>query len=136
VLLLFYNTWKLLDDPLLGEVSFDSLGVTFYTTLHTYRFSFEDCIDIGFTHWVKANMFSKQGYDKYVYLSKKPVTKEQTIYLFEGRSTWKRGKRNMPLYRTEYVLLQFDADIFAEFISYVPEPFHTKLINELGWDRE
>ena len=60
---LIWITSKLADDPLLGEYSFDSYGVTFYTKLHTTFFPFAECEDIGFTNRVKAGMFSNQGYE-------------------------------------------------------------------------
>ena len=126
VICLTWSIWKLLDDPLLGEVSFDMNGATFYTKLHTYSYSYAECLDMGF--------ISAPG-GQFVYLSRVHVNGEQKAHLFH-RITWRRGKRNMPLYRSEYVLFQFEADIFTEFITYVPEPFHTKLIDDLGWDYE
>ena len=126
IALVLWHIWKLLDDPLLGEVSFDMNGATFYTKLHTYSYSYAECLDIGF--------ISAPG-GQFVYLSRAHINGEQKAHLFH-RITWRRGKRNMPLYRSEYVLFQFEADIFAEFITYVPEPFHTKLIDDLGWDYE
>ena len=133
VLITTWNVWKLLSDPLLGEVSINIQGLTFYTRNTTYSFPFSECKSMGFISR-PGTIYSKEQYVRFIYLSKVLITSEQKAHLFEGRSTWRRGKRNMPLYRSEYVLFQFDADIFAEFISYVPEPFHAKLINELGWD--
>ncbi len=123
---IIWSVWKLLDDPLLGEVSFDVNGATFYTKLHIYRYPYAECLDMGF--------ISAPG-GQFVYLSRVSINSEQKGYLFH-RVTWRRGKRNMPLYRSEFVIFQFEAGLFAEFISYVPEPFHTKLIDDLGWEYE
>ncbi len=126
----FGYAWKFFDDPILGKFSFDLHGVKFFTPIRTIEYSYADCAEIGFTRWFGANTLSNQQYMYYIYLSKIPLTEEQRSYLFEGRSKTRRGKRNMPLYQSEYVLFQYSPEVFAEFIKCVPEPFRSKLIEE------
>ena len=120
--------WKFLDDPILGRYSFDTQGVTFYTPLRETSFRYDECAEIGFTQWVGGSTLHNQKYIYYIYFSKKMLTDEQRHFLFLGRSKTKRGKRNMPLYQSEYALFQYQPDVFSEFIQYVPEQFREKLI--------
>ena len=120
------DVWRALDDPLYGEVSFDSQGVTFYNKLHTIKFLYSDCVDIGCTYRFNPGIASKSRYVKFVYLSKMPLVTMQRDYLLAERSKRRRGKRNMPLYQSEYVLFECDADKFAEFLNYLPDRFRER----------
>ena len=118
--------WKFFDEPILGRVSFDRQAVTFYTKTHTIVFPYNECVEIGFTKWFGDTAPGRYVY--YIYFSKIALNEDQRSHLFEGRSKTKRGKRNMPLYQSEYVLFQYRAEVFADFIECVPERFRTNLI--------
>lgn len=121
----FLIGYKLLDDPVLGKVSFDNMGVNFHTPLRTIRYLYGECAEIGFTKWPGPG-----GTAYYIYLSKVKITDEQRDYLFRGRSKRKRGKRNMPLYHSEYLLFQYTNDVFDAFIDTVPSKFRDELIRK------
>ena len=108
------------DDPLLGKFSFDQTSVTFYTPLRTITFHYDECVEIGFTRW---------GIN-YIYFSKKYLTLKQRSRLFAGRSKKKRGRLNMPLYQSEYIMFQYRPKVFDEFIHCVPAQFREKLLQQ------
>lgn len=119
-------------DPLVGKISFDTMGVNFYTPLKSFRFSYNECADIGFTSWYG---FGRSKIVFYVYFSKIEISPEQRHFLAARRHKKKRGKRNMPLYQSEFLMFQYTSEIFSEFIECVPSPFREELLKkerELG----
>ncbi len=121
-----------LTDPILGEIIFDNIGITFFAPLKTFKFKYNECADIGFTSKYGIGRRKKEFY---VYLSKVEILPEQRRFLAARRSKKKKGKRNMPLYQSEFLMFQYTSEIFSEFIECVPSPFREELLKkerELG----
>ena len=117
--------WKFFEEPILGKFSFDKKSITFYTPIRTITFLYDECAEIGFAGWKGPG-----GRIFYIYFSKCRITDEQRAVLFFRRSKKKRGKLNLPLYQSEFVLFQYRPDVFAELIECVPERFRDRLIRE------
>ena len=120
--------WRFIDDPILGRFSFDTEGITFYTLRRKITFQYDECVEIGFTRWIAGGVVTNHRYIYYIYFSKKTLTDEQRTFLFWERSKKKRGKRQMPLYQSEYVLFQYRPDVFSEFIKHIPEHYKKELV--------
>jgi hypothetical protein len=117
--------WKFFEEPILGKFSFNKKGITFYTPIRTITFLYDECAEIGFAQWIGGG-----GRIFYIYFSKCPITYKQRAVLFYRRSKKKRGKLNLPLYQSEFVLFQYRPDVFEELIECVPERFRDRLIRE------
>lgn len=121
---MFY--WSMID-PIFGKVSFDIEGTTFFTPVKTFRFKYTDCKDIGFTSWYG---FRRSRIVFYVYFSKIEISSEQRIFLAGKRSRKKGRKSDMPVYLTDYLLFQYEPEVFSGLIESVPSHFRKKLLDE------
>ena len=115
--------YRFIDDPILGKFSFDNKIITFYLPNHKIVFLYEECKEMGITLWP-----GPRGSLIYVYLSKVELTDRQKNRLFGYRN--KKGKKDMPIYQSDYLLFQYTPEIFCEFIDCVPSPFREALLKE------
>ena len=127
--------WNCRNDLLMGEFSFDCERITFHCPSHSTVFLYSDCVEIGFTVAFVTNPLSVLPQRAFfVYLSKRELTDDQRFSLVRYHRTISYKKRrewdDIPVFEKEYVLFQYNPEVFKEFIKCVPEQYRDVLLVE------
>ena len=125
------------NDPLFGYFSFDDKKLIYYRPHRNIEFRFDECEDIGFTRGLmdtRIPCFARGQIARYVYFSKVKVSYDQKLFMGQIREKKKNAYTpttvKLPLYETEYVLVQYRPKLFSELVKRVPERFREDLLRQ------
>ena len=125
--------WNRRNDLLMGEFSFDCERITFHCPSHSTVFQYSECVEIGLTGAFVTNPLSVLPQRAFfVYLSKRKLTDNQRFSLvrFHRIISYKKRREwdDIPVFEKEYVLFQYNPEVFKEFVKCVPEQYRDALL--------
>ena len=125
------------NDSIFGYFSFDDKKLIYYRPHRNIEFRFDECEDIGFTRGLmdtRIPCFARGQIARYVYFSKVKVSYDQKLFMGQIREKKKNAYTpttvKLPLYETEYVLVQYRPKLFSELVKRVPERFREDLLRQ------
>ena len=110
------------DDFILGKFTMDEKGMTMYSWNKSLHIDWDECVEFGITSWTANGAYGNvHAYNYYVYCSKiylQPETKQRLI-VYENRKQYDK-----------HLLFQYRKELFDEFLTYIPETWQKRLIEE------